>query len=171
MPQTPVPTEGHPHAHGTELAEADFAELVLQLARRLRRTAPAMNNRHSLAPHQVRALIALDRRIEAGLESRPSDLAARLRIAPRSATDVLDSLADRGLVERARSVTDRRAIVLTLTEAGRRAARELDNALRAQRSVQSRELLSVLPAADRRQITDLLRTVTAAANAAQTGDE
>ncbi|GMA32819.1 MarR family winged helix-turn-helix transcriptional regulator [Litorihabitans aurantiacus] len=49
---------------------------------------------------------------------RLADIATALRIAPRSATEVVDRLAARGLVERRPSVADRRAIEVVPTEAG-----------------------------------------------------
>ena len=49
---------------------------------------------------------------------RPGALAEHLRIAPRSATEVVDDLQERGLVERAPDPADRRATLVRLTEAG-----------------------------------------------------
>jgi DNA-binding MarR family transcriptional regulator len=62
---------------------------------------------------------------------RPGELAGHLRVAPRSVTDVIDALEERGLVERAPDPTDRRATVVTLTASGRGLVDELDAARRA----------------------------------------
>lgn len=71
----------------------DLGDLVRRLSRTLRRMTRATAEPHGLNPHQLRALrtvVELD-------SARPSDVAERLRIAPRSATDVIDGLVTRGL--------------------------------------------------------------------------
>ena len=67
-----------------------------------------------LAPHQARAL----RVIAAEGPLRPGLLADRLRIAPRSVTEVVDALVERDLVRREADPHDRRAMTLTITAAG-----------------------------------------------------
>ena len=62
---------------------------------------------------------------------RPGELAAHLRVAPRSVTDVVDALEERGLLERHPDPTDRRATVLALTASGRRLLDEIGAARRA----------------------------------------
>ena len=52
---------------------------------------------------------------------RLSELSDRLHIAPRSATEVVDALEARGLVERRPDPSDRRATLVELTEHGPRA--------------------------------------------------
>ncbi len=69
-----------------------------------------------LAPHQARALRVVGRHDRI----RPGELAAHLRVAPRSVTDVVDSLEKRGLLARHADPDDRRATVLGLTASGRR---------------------------------------------------
>ena len=80
-----------------------------------------------LAPHQARALRVVARHGQI----RPGQIAAHLRVAPRSVTDVIDALEERGLVERAPDPDDRRATVVTLTAPGRRLVDEIDEARRA----------------------------------------
>jgi DNA-binding MarR family transcriptional regulator len=74
-------------------------------------------------------------------------------VAPPTATRMLDGLVDRGFVGRAADRTDRRAVIVSLTAAGRRAAtakaREYDR-LRKQ-------VGAVLDAQEQRQAADLLR--------------
>jgi DNA-binding MarR family transcriptional regulator len=84
---------------------------------------------------------------------RLSDLAEALRIAPRSATEVADGLQEGGLVERAADPTDRRAVVLRATGAGRRVQREVA----AARAADSAELFARLSAADRAELGRILR--------------
>jgi DNA-binding MarR family transcriptional regulator len=74
-------------------------------------------------------------------------------VAPPTATRMLDGLVERDLVGRAADRTDRRAVIVSLTAAGRRAAtakaREYDR-LRKQ-------VGAVLDAQEQRQAADLLR--------------
>jgi DNA-binding MarR family transcriptional regulator len=74
-------------------------------------------------------------------------------IAPPTATRMLDGLVERGLVSRAAGLTDRRAVIVSLTVAGRRAvtakAREYER-LR-------KEVGAVLDPDEQRQAADLLR--------------
>lgn len=68
-----------------------------------------------LTPHQARAL-----QVVGELDgARLGTLAARLRIAPRSATEVIDGLEAQGLVARSADAADRRATCVTLTDQGR----------------------------------------------------
>ena len=61
---------------------------------------------------------------------RPSVLADHLRIAPRSATEVVDALEERGWVQRSPDPTDRRATTSTLTGAGRELVAAIDDVRR-----------------------------------------
>jgi DNA-binding MarR family transcriptional regulator len=57
------------------------------------------------------------------------ELAALVEVSPASMTQMLDRLADAGLVERVRSHEDRRIVVSRLTEAGRAECEERRAAL------------------------------------------
>jgi DNA-binding MarR family transcriptional regulator len=83
---------------------------------------------------------------------RPTDLAARLRIAPRSVTEVVDGLADAGLVERTPDPTDRRAVTLDLTSEGRAQV----SAIRASREAVAGTLFDTLSPRDRDQLRRIL---------------
>jgi DNA-binding MarR family transcriptional regulator len=65
---------------------------------------------------RLRALRMLARE---GVPLRMRDLSEMLGIAARTTTTIVDSLEHDGLVERVRHLDDRRAFLLTLTEAGR----------------------------------------------------
>jgi DNA-binding MarR family transcriptional regulator len=100
--------------HGAPDDDGSLAGAFWLVARRLRH-----QSREALAPYgvslsQLRALEVLLR--HGGL--RPGELAEHLRIAPRSATEVVDALADRGLVERRPDPADRRAKLICPTQRG-----------------------------------------------------
>lgn len=108
-------------------AEAPLDELLLGAARALRRRWSAGLDPVDLSPHDARAL----RVIGHHGPTRLGVVAEHLRIAPRSATDVVDRLEKRGLVERAPDPADRRAMIVHLTSAGEATLREVDAARRA----------------------------------------
>ena len=84
---------------------------------------------------------------------RPSVLAERLHIAARSATEVVDALEARGLVERGPDPDDRRATLVRPTEAARAELAEVDRVRREQ----SERFLAVLSEPDRRTLDRILR--------------
>ena len=108
-------------------SEADLGDLVLRVARTLRHRGAQAMAPWDLAPHHARALRVVGRHERI----RPGELAAHLRVAPRSVTDVVDALEERGLLERRPDPTDRRATVLALTASGRRLVDEIGTARRA----------------------------------------
>ena len=95
--------------------EPDTGDLVMALARRVRRAYADALAAWQVTPSQSRAL-----RVLSGSPGgmRPSVLAEELRIAPRSATEVADALVARGWVQRAADPTDRRATIIELTREG-----------------------------------------------------
>jgi DNA-binding MarR family transcriptional regulator len=91
---------------------------VSRLARRLRVERAAQGLPESeLSDTQFATLSALERHPE----MTPGDLAEYEKVQPPSMTRVLSVLEDRGLVMRAPHLTDRRQVVLTVTEEGRAA--------------------------------------------------
>lgn len=107
---------------------AELGDLFMRVARQVRlHTAHALAP-WELAPHHARALRVLGR--EGPL--RAGALAERLRVAPRSATDVVDALESRGLVERGPDADDRRGVVITTTSSGERLLAQLHAARRVQ---------------------------------------
>ena len=129
-----------------------LGDLLMRVARTLRRRFTAALAPWDLSPHQARAL-----RVVCGRDGvRLSELAEALRIAPRSATEVADGLQARGLVERAADPGDRRAVVLTPTPTGRQVQQEVT----AARGADAQELFARLPAADRAELERILRRLT-----------
>lgn len=128
-----------------------LGELLVRVTRGQRRRWREALAPWDLSPHHVRALrVVTDRS-----GTRLSELAEALHIAPRSATEVADALQARGLVERTPDPTDRRAVVLTPTEEGRRVQAEIA----AARAADNRDLFARLSADDRATLARILRTL------------
>jgi DNA-binding MarR family transcriptional regulator len=128
---------------------ATLGELLMRAARTQRRRWREALAPWDLSPHHARALrVVCDRD---GV--RLSDLAEALHIAPRSATEVADALQARGLVERGPDPTDRRAVVLTPTVAGR----QVQGEVAAARAADTRDLFARLDPADRATLARILR--------------
>jgi DNA-binding MarR family transcriptional regulator len=83
---------------------------------------------------------------------RLSELSEHLRIAPRSTTEVVDGLQERGLVERLPDPADRRATLVSLTAAGRTTAASI----RAARGAQGERFFAELSAEDRAALGRIL---------------
>ncbi|WP_130864555.1 MarR family winged helix-turn-helix transcriptional regulator [Acidipropionibacterium timonense] len=122
-------------------------ELLARAFRSLRHRWMADSARFGLLPHQVRALRVLSKG-----SARPGQVADRLHITPRSATEVIDALVTQGLVSRAPDPTDRRATLVSLTDHGRQISADV---LRERRRV-SAEWLGRLGEEDRAELHRLL---------------
>jgi DNA-binding MarR family transcriptional regulator len=129
-------------------SSSELVDAFWTVARRLRHVSAEALARWDLSPSQARALSVLAR--HGGM--RPGELARHLRIAPRSATEVVDGLTDRGLVERIPDPDDRRATQLRLTDAGTRTA----EGIRTSRGEELGELFGHLSATDRAELARLL---------------
>lgn len=136
-----IPAEG---------ASADVADLIAAVSRRIRRAANRDLDPLGVTWGQVRALRTLAR---CGEPVRMSDLADRLRIARRSATSVVDELAERGLVARSADPRDRRAVTVEVTPAGWALLEQLT----ASRRTAAADLTSSLTGAELATLRDLLR--------------
>src|SRR5690349_4610668 len=111
-------------------------DLLMGAARRMRRDFAGALVHAGVTPAQARALRIV---MEHGTV-RPSALAEHLHIAPRSATEVVDALEERGLVERAPDPDDRRATLVAPTAAARAELAQVDRVRREQ----SERFLAVL---------------------------
>ncbi|MEP9380852.1 MarR family winged helix-turn-helix transcriptional regulator [Nocardioides cheoyonin] len=129
-------------------------DLLMSAARALRRRFATTLAQWEITPAQGRAL-----RIVSSAQEPPrlSEIAERLRIVPRSATEVVDALEQRGLVVRQPDPGDRRATCVVATAEGERLAGIIEEA----RSGAAREYLSVLPASDRRELARILEKLVA----------
>jgi DNA-binding MarR family transcriptional regulator len=131
------------HAAGPELGE-----LLMRASRGLRRHWADSLEPWNLTPHHARALQVVG---DLG-NPRLGTVAERLRIAPRSATEVIDALEERGLVERVSDETDRRAICVSLTREGRQVLTDVG----AARVAASASLFAPLTGPERATLADLL---------------
>ncbi|WP_187368422.1 MarR family winged helix-turn-helix transcriptional regulator [Ruania zhangjianzhongii] len=143
-----------PHRHREPPGpEADLSELLLHAAHQMRHGWAQSLAEWDLSPHQAMALRTAD--AEDG--GRVSDLATRLRIAARSATEVVDGLEERGLVRRCPSPTDRRAVLVQVTEEGRALAARVEGA----RKETQLAMFDRLDDGEREQLEHLLRALIA----------
>ena len=158
-------------AGGAAVDGGDLGELMHAAFRQLRRRWSEQLAPLDLTPHQSRALFAVEQggcshpapcghshhggpgeRGDDGAGVRLKDLAARLRIAPRSATEVVDQLADKGLVERTPDPSDRRATRIVLTEAGVELRRQVTQVRRREAG----DFFAVLDSEDQTELARLL---------------
>lgn len=132
-----------------DAADENLSELFWSVARSLRHLHKETLEPVNVLPSHSRALAVLLRHGP----MRPGALAEHLHIAPRSATEVVDDLQQRGLVERAPDPADRRATLLNLTAAGLATG----DAIRAARRQAAERFFAALSEADRADLTRILR--------------
>ncbi len=105
--------------------DASLPSLVHAVSRGLRRSWIQELEPHGITPHEWRALniiIRSTRATDAVTDRGPlrqRDLAEALHIAPRSAAEVVRRLEELGLVSRSPHPEDKRAMLITATQAGR----------------------------------------------------
>jgi DNA-binding MarR family transcriptional regulator len=132
--------------------EPGLSDLFWGVARRLRHQSRETLLPLHVTPSQSRALNEL--RQHGAM--RPGELAEHLRIAPRSATEVVDDLQTQGLVERHPDPADRRATLVELTAKGTAAS----TAIRAARQAEAERLFGALSDHDRAELSRILRSLT-----------
>jgi len=126
-----------------------LADAFRSVSRQLRETSQETLAPWDINPSQFRALRMLNHHGAIRL----SDLSGRLHIAPRSATEVVDALESRGLVERRPDPSDRRATLVELTAHGT----SVLGAIRAARGTEAERLFDRLTPADRDHLARILR--------------
>ncbi|WP_438872702.1 MarR family winged helix-turn-helix transcriptional regulator [Paractinoplanes pyxinae] len=126
------------------LLEAFFA-----VSRRLRHRTREALEPWELSPSLARAISVLSWHGD----MRPGALAEHLRIAPRSATELVDDLQRAGLAERHPDPADRRAVLVVLTDEGVRVGRDI----RAARQEAGERFFATLSPGDREELGRLLR--------------
>ncbi|HEY2764359.1 MAG TPA: MarR family transcriptional regulator [Pseudonocardiaceae bacterium] len=126
-----------------------LSEAFWGVARRLRHLSRETLAPWELSPSQSRPLSVLTTH---GV-LRLSELSDHLHIAPRSATEVVDDLEQRGLVERRPDPNDRRATLVALTDQGTK----VSEAIRSARSAEAERFFGGLSPADRAHLARILR--------------
>lgn len=145
--------EGTPAArHDLDLDPShEFLHLLHGLLRDIRREVSGdLSDR--IAPGQVRLLRVLHR---AGRPQRLGELAARLDVAPRSVTTKVDQAERDGWVRRIPDPDDRRATLVTLTDAGSGMLADMAGS----RHEGARARLEILTEPERAELLRLLRRV------------
>ncbi|MGP5218310.1 MULTISPECIES: MarR family winged helix-turn-helix transcriptional regulator [Micrococcaceae] len=142
--------------------DPDLGDLFHAAFRGLRRRWTHELAPFELTPHQWRALNMLARGCGPGppegsgttpeASLRLKQLADLLRIAPRSATEVIDQLETKELVERAPDPLDRRAVLIRLTPDGQ----ELRSRIHQSRREQSTKYFGRLDSGERDELARLL---------------
>jgi DNA-binding MarR family transcriptional regulator len=139
---------GLPREAGETLADAFRA-----VSRQLRHQTQQALAPWDVTPSQARALGMLTRHGPVRLGT----LSEHLRIAPRSATEVVDALAAAGLVERRPDPDDRRATLVALTSRGG----EVVAGIRAARAAEADDFFARLDEGDRAALARILATLRA----------
>lgn len=145
------PQVGRSAAPPTKPAEESLAELFWAVARRLRHQSRRTLEPWDVNPGHARALAVLTRHGA----MRLSALAEHLHIAPRSTTEVVDGLEERGLVARRQDPADRRATLVAPTDEGTR----VGAAIRTARSAEAERFFGHLSPTDHTDLTRILRTL------------
>jgi DNA-binding MarR family transcriptional regulator len=126
-----------------------LSDAFWSVARQLREASHESLAPWDITPAQLRALRVLKHHETLRL----SELSDHLRIAARSATEVVDALESRGLIQRRPDPSDRRATLVELTEHG---ASVLD-AIRAARGTEAERVFGRLSQTDRAHLARILR--------------
>ena len=132
-----------------EVDDEGLLEAFFAVSRRLRHRTKQALEPWELSPSLGRAISVLARQGD----MRPGALADQLRIAPRSATEVVDDLQRLGLAERHPDPADRRAVLVSLTDEGLRTGHDIHDARRAA----GEQFFATLSPDDRRALSRLLR--------------
>jgi DNA-binding MarR family transcriptional regulator len=142
---------------GEPLADPGAVDAVLTASRSM--VAVAMRSLGAAAEEttiaQYRALVVLASRGP----QRMVDLAGALDVAPSTAGRMCDRLVRNGLIRRHRARGDRRAVLVSLTPAGRRVVDEAT----ARRRALIADILARLPVPEQQAVAEALRVFAAAA--------
>jgi DNA-binding MarR family transcriptional regulator len=136
-----------------EAGSETLADAFRAVSRQLRVQTQQALAPWDVTPSQSRALGTLVRHGAVRLGT----LSEHLRIAPRSATEVVDTLVAAGLVERRPDPADRRATLVALTPRGE----EVGAAIRTARAAEADDFFARLDDADRATLAEILRKLRA----------
>ena len=114
------------HSTDDDLSMADYhalAEIRYQIRHFLHFSEQAAREA-GLMPQQHQLLLAL-KGLPAGRKATISELAERLQIQHHSTVELIDRLAERGLIKRLRDEADQRRVIIHLTPQGEQVLRRL----------------------------------------------
>jgi len=145
-------TPGAGSAPGSDKRAAGLPESIARLRRAIRRAARAADPANTLTVAQLELMSCLAEHPGA----RPGELARQLRLAPNTVTTLINALIPRDLISRTPAEDDRRAVAISLTDAGGAAlgawqatnAEILAAAVMALPAAQRRALGQAVPALD-----------------------
>jgi DNA-binding MarR family transcriptional regulator len=129
-----------------------------KLVKHLRKHKDLMLAKHDLQGIEFDTLHMLVREGEPH-RTTPTRLANELGLSPAAMTGRLDALEQRGFVRRQTSATDRRKVDVELTKAGKQAWTRAIGDM----GYEEHRVLGVLNSRERKQLSDLLRRATIAA--------
>lgn len=139
---------------GADLEPMQVLSRITRVARHLDRARKAAFATQSIEPWEFDVLSALRRSGDPYCLS-PGRLVAETLVTSGTMTNRVDRLAGRGLVRRSPDPTDRRGVLVSLTDEGRRTVDDALDELLAR----EREILAALDATDRRHVADALRVL------------
>lgn len=137
-----------------DLAPVEVFSRISRLSRHLDLARRQAFTEQGIESWEFDVLAAL-RRAGAPYELSPGRLIKETLVTSGTMTNRVDRLAGRGLVERLPDPNDRRGVLVRLTTDGKKAVDGAFEALVAR----ERDLLTGLPARDRKQLATLLRTL------------
>jgi DNA-binding MarR family transcriptional regulator len=137
-----------------DLAPVEVFSRISRLARLLDLKRREAFTAHAIEPWEFDVLAAL-RRAGKPYQLSPGQLLTQTMVTSGTMTNRVDRLTARGLVERTPSPTDRRGVLVGLTQAGKRA---VDGAFEALLD-RERSLLAELSTSERRELAGLLKTL------------
>jgi len=154
-------TQDHDEAAADLAGDDALSEAFWAVARQLRERSQETLAPWDITPAHLRALRTLRRHGT----MRLSELSDHLHIAARSATEVVDGLEAKGLVQRRPDPHDRRA---TLVEPTRRGV-ELNASIQAARGTEAERVFAQLSETDRARLGHILRKLTAEPSSLRAG--
>lgn len=151
--------------HTMNHSPSPLPDLVHTVSRGLRRSWIHALAPQGISPHEWRALHIVAHHgnaaegaadqgntAQGATPLRQCDLAEALRIAPRSAAEVVSRLEDLGYVERTPHPDDKRAVVVTITDAGQ----EVESSIRELRDQAGSEYFASLTPQDAGELARIL---------------
>jgi DNA-binding MarR family transcriptional regulator len=145
--------------HAWAVGDLDAADGLIQLCRLVQGIQARISERHDLTPVQARLICVL-----AFGPRGMAELAQCFGVEKATLTGLVDRAEQRGLVRRSPVPGDRRALHVTLTETGRRAA----TAFHAEATEELNDLLSTLPLRDQEHFRRSLAKIIAGRQARRT---